>query len=586
MSNIPYQLAIGPARQTVSNISRVNLVKNPSFEVDTTGWVAVTPAGAMTRVIGGLFGAYRIAVGAVVPGGFFYIQSTDDVNGRIPVTAGNTYTASYYYTPNTIDGTVQVEIYWYDSSNNFISNSIGTALVVLFGTWGRPYVTGVAPAGASYARLVLVYYIGGNDRLGFIDAVLMEEGSALLPYFDGSTTDTLTEIYSWTGTPNLSISQQAVISNVPTTAPTQSLSDFDSWNLSRNLDDGCTISLQMAGNSIPGVQIKELETDIWVYENGQAIDRFRVVAVDQEWEENGENRLSVQAVCYRRILASRHVITPLTYTGVSQGDIVWDLIQHTQGQTNGNLGITLGSSGPVILRDRAYLPGQNILEAIVDLAQADGNMTWDIDENLELFVSTASSFPLRAMPAQLGTNLRNISKPSGASLFGNVALVSGDTQFTTLQVNEATSLPTDTRGRWEKFRSFSQEQVQANLDEQARGILESTQSPSVVWSFEVIPDRFYTDSNYAIGDFVVLAQPSTIVPSQPDPTIPYQIIPSASILVQILTVTLTVDANGASSVKMTAVQAPQSWNTVPTRITWDSVAPTITWDDMLSTYLT
>ena len=346
------------------------------------------------------------------------------------------------------------------------------------------------------------------------------------------------------------------------------------------------MAIQLAGNSIPGVQITELETDIWVYENGVAIDRFRVISVDQEWQENGENTLAVQAVCYRRLLAARHVVTPLTFTSVNQGDIVWDLIQHTQAQTNGNLGITLGSVGTPVIRSRSYLPGQNILEAITDLGQADGNMVWDINSLLELTVSTAGDFPLRAMPAQLGTNLRNIAKPSGASLFGNVALVSGDTAFTTLQVEEALTLTGDPRGRWEKYRAFSQEQTQTNLQEQAFGMLETTQSPSIVWSFELIPDRYYLDSDYAIGDFVVLVEPATVVPSQPDPTIPYLTIPSNAVLVQILTVTLTVDANGASSVKMTAVQSPQPWDAVPSTIAWDDVDPSITWDDMLFTYLT
>lgn len=384
----------------------------------------------------------------------------------------------------------------------------------------------------------------------------------------------------------MNIPYQLAIGASTSTTPSQPLSVFESWNLSRNLDDGCSMAIQLAGNSIPGVQITELETDIWVYENGVAIDRFRVISVDQEWQENGENTLAVQAVCYRRLLAARHVVTPLTFTSVNQGDIVWDLIQHTQAQTNGNLGITLGSVGTPVIRSRSYLPGQNILEAITDLGQADGNMVWDINSLLELTVSTAGDFPLRAMPAQLGTNLRNIAKPSGASLFGNVALVSGDTAFTTLQVEEALTLTGDPRGRWEKYRAFSQEQTQTNLQEQAFGMLETTQSPSIVWSFELIPDRYYLDSDYAIGDFVVLVEPATVVPSQPDPTIPYLTIPSNAVLVQILTVTLTVDANGASSVKMTAVQSPQPWDAVPSTIAWDDVDPSITWDDMLFTYLT
>jgi hypothetical protein len=248
--------------------------------------------------------------------------------------------------------------------------------------------------------------------------------------------------------------------------------------------------------------------------------------------------------------------------------------------------VTLLDSGPVILRSRSYLPGQNILEAITGLAQADGNMTWDINENLELVVSTADAAPLRAMPAQLGTNLRNLSKPSGASLFGNVALVSGDTAFTVLEVSLASTLATDPRGRWEKYRSFSQEQTQSNLLEQALGMLETTQSPSIIWSFELIPERYFTDSNYQIGDFVLLVQPATVVPSYPDATIPYLTVPSALVIVQILTIELVVDANGASSIKMTAVQTPQPWNSVPSTIEWDDVDPAISWDDMLFTYLT
>jgi hypothetical protein len=342
----------------------------------------------------------------------------------------------------------------------------------------------------------------------------------------------------------------------------------------------------MTGNSIAGVQITELATDIWVYDGSTAVDRFRVTSVDQQWGEDGENLLAVQAVCYRRILASRYVVSPLTFSSVDQGDIVWGLIQHTQAQTNGNLGVSVGSIATGVTRSRSYSAGQNILEAITGLGQADGNMIWDIDANLELFVTTAGARPLKPMPAQLGTNLRNISKPSGASLFANVALVTGDTAFTTIEIDEAPTIATDPRGRWERYASFSQEQTQTNLAEQALGILENTQSPSIVWSFELIPDRYFMDSDYAIGDFVYLVQPATVVPSQPDPTIPYLTVPSILVIVQILTVELVVDANGASSIKMTAVQTPQPWNAVPTTIAWDDVDPAISWDDMLFTYLT
>lgn len=338
--------------------------------------------------------------------------------------------------------------------------------------------------------------------------------------------------------------------------PTQEVTIFSEWSLTRNFDDGCSISIEMPGNSLPGVLMLELETDLWLYQSGNLIDRFRVVAVDQEWGEDGQHRLQVSAVCYRRLMAARHIITPLTYVATSQGDIVWGLIQHTQAQTNGNLGITLGSSGPAILRDRAYLPGQNIMEAITDLAQIDGGLTWDIDANLALQISIPSAYPLRAQPVQLGTNIRKLARPSGTDRFGNVALVSGDTQTTVLEVEDAPTLAIDPRGRWERYRAFPQEATQSALDEQARGLVEEIQSPLVVWSFDLIPDRFLSDSDYILGDMVYIVQPPTVVPSAPDPTIPYLTIPGSSVLTQILTISMSVSADGDLSVSMTAIEVP------------------------------
>lgn len=379
---------------------------------------------------------------------------------------------------------------------------------------------------------------------------------------------------------------QLAIGPSSATTPSQVLTVFDSWTLARNLDDGCSLSWSMAANSVPGVLIQELQTDVWLYRGSTLEDRFRVVSANQSWNSDGGTVLEVTAVCYRRLLAARHVVSPLSYLATSQGDIVWGLIQHTQAQTNGNLGITLGSAGPTVLRDRTYLPGQNIFEAIGALTQIDGGLTWDIDAQLQLQVSTPDAYPLRAQPIQLGTNALSLRKPSGADLFGNVALVTGDTQTTTLEIATTIGLPTDPRGRWERFAAFPQEAQQASLTEQASGLLETSQSPAVVWEAELVPERYLSDSNYALGDFVFLKQPNTVVPSEPDPTVPYFTVNGGKFLVQVLTISLTVTADGQVTVSITAVQTPQPWDSVPTSLTWDDLDPALTWDDMLGTYLT
>ena len=104
--------------------------------------------------------------------------------------------------------------------------------------------------------------------------------------------------------------------------PTQEVTSFSEWSLTRNLDDGCSMSISLPGNSLPAVLMTELETDLWLYRSGVLLDRFRVVSLDHEWTEDGAYRLGVGAVCYRRLLLARHVITPLSFVATSQGDIV------------------------------------------------------------------------------------------------------------------------------------------------------------------------------------------------------------------------------------------------------------------------
>ena len=330
-------------------------------------------------------------------------------------------------------------------------------------------------------------------------------------------------------------------------APTLTLSIFDSWTLSRNLDDGCSFSFSCPGDSFVGAAISELDTDVWVYQDSVLIDRFRIAEVQQTWNADGRDDVSISAVCYRRILASRFVVSPLSYTATSQGTIVWNLISHTQAQTNGSLGITLGSSGPATLRTRSYDVGQNILEAITDLGTIAGGIVWDIDGSRVLTVRTADQFPVQPQPAVLGVNVDGLSRPSGAARFANVAIVSGDAIATTLQITPAPTLGVDPRGRWERYAGFPSETTQTALQQAANGIIETSQSPAVIWSLSLVPDRYWTDSAYGLGDFITIVPPLTTVAP---------LGPSVPVEAQIITQEITISADGEAVVTMTAIETP------------------------------
>lgn len=361
-------------------------------------------------------------------------------------------------------------------------------------------------------------------------------------------------------------------------APSQELSVFESWTLSRNLDDGCSFSFVCPGDSLAGQTISELDTDVWLYKNGAPEQRFRILEVQQSWDADGRDDIQVTAVCYRRIFASRHVVSPLSYSSTSQGDIVWGLIQHAQAQTSGNLGITLGSAGPTVLRDRDYLPGANILEAITDLSKIENGITWDVDENLALQVSQADLYPLRVQPVILGVNAERITRPSGAALFGNVAIVSGDSQATSIVIEESIGLGADPRGRWERYSGLPSQTSNTALQEAADGLLSESQSPAVVWEIEVVPERFFLDSDYALGDFVTIVQPRSLVAVVGTPVL----VVSAQVIAQSITVT----ADGDVSIFLSAIQTQQKWLDVNPLLIWNDIDASITWDSLTNTYLT
>lgn len=340
--------------------------------------------------------------------------------------------------------------------------------------------------------------------------------------------------------------------------PTQVLTFFDEWQMTKNLDDGCTFSFSCPGDSLPGVEISELSTDIWLYLDGTLIERFRVLEVVQDWSYDGRNTIAVSAVCYRRLLGSRYVTAPLSFPSVSQGWIVWYLIQQTQSQYNGNLGITFGDVGPDVYRERSYEVGANILDSIVELSQIANGIVWRIDPTLALYVTEVpTTYPApNPQPVVLGANALTIRKPSGSALFANVAIVTGDSVSTTPVIANSAGLLTDPRGRWEKFRGLPQEQVQASLTEQADGIVTTSQSPQIVYDFTLEPGRYFLDSNYDLGEIITVVQPGTVVPSASDATIPLATIPASSVTCQVISQVITLSADGLVTVGMQAIALP------------------------------
>ena len=181
--------------------ARLNLIPNPSFEANTTGWGAVTGNCTVTRstgdsFTGGACAALSFNTSSVLGDG---IQS---LVPRVAVTAGLSYTFSAYLKVDSgATYSYDVVIAWLNIGGTDISYSATSANVAAGAGWTRLSATGTAPASAVSARYVVRRLTGmGTASALKLDAVMFEQSSSVGSYFDGSTG-------VWTGTANASTSR-------------------------------------------------------------------------------------------------------------------------------------------------------------------------------------------------------------------------------------------------------------------------------------------------------------------------------------------------------------------------------------------
>lgn len=197
--------ATNPSYEAVvagSDVVRTNLVTNPSFEVDTTGWaLASSGTRSFSRVTTQNYSGTASA--EVICGGDFSLQGIYTIT-RFDIVAGQTYTASTWV--RGVSGRVmRIELGAFDSSGNLIDSRYLGTNVTATGQWQRLVVSGLMPDSAFTADIV-IRNVANVSHTFYVDAVMLEVGSQVGPYFDGDTTDALGFNYQWSGTANASAS--------------------------------------------------------------------------------------------------------------------------------------------------------------------------------------------------------------------------------------------------------------------------------------------------------------------------------------------------------------------------------------------
>ncbi len=329
--------------------------------------------------------------------------------------------------------------------------------------------------------------------------------------------------------------------------PVIELADFASIQLTGNKASGWQATWNMSGTALAAGSISELASDLFAYLGSAGFQRFRITKAEQEWAPNGDTNVAVGATDFLGVMGRRFTTTELTYTGVGQGTIAWNLIAHAQGQTGGNYGITAGTLDTATTRDRTYPVGTNIGEALRQLSEVIGGPWYRLGADKVFHALAPSARPVQAQPLQLGGTARRLKRLSGADRFANAVQGTGDDTLTARVFATEAGLSTDPRGRWERQASWSSVIDQATLVEHTDAELDASLSPLTTWSAEIEPKRWLTDFPIRPGDLVSLVKPLSILATAGSST--------TEVDVEVAEMQLTVSASGElSSIAATFVE--------------------------------
>jgi hypothetical protein len=245
-------------------------------------------------------------------------------------------------------------------------------------------------------------------------------------------------------------------------------------------------SFSMLGTD-PGVtDVQELLSDLLIYRGEELVFRGRIGASADDLDgETDTHGLQVAAVDYRGLLDRRTVHGDLVLVG-NKPSIAWDLISHTQSQTNGDLGITEGAGFISGLSDREYPDRKKIGEAIAELGRTLNGFEWEIDQFLR-FNFWSQRGVVRDFVAEYGGTVTSLSRAVDPSDFANQIRASGGTGTTPYNAT-ASDIATRPEGRFETVVGDQDLTVQESVDELADEALAVAEVIQPSYQMTLIPD--------------------------------------------------------------------------------------------------
>lgn len=176
----PIETELPPGNYKVRAVSaRANLIKNPSFETNTTDWALVGPStGTLAR-----------STAQKSNGTASMSVTMSGTTPPIPVTTvaaepNRTYTFQFKVRAATTTRSIQAQIRWEGLYGSTITDVTGTAATNTNTGWTTYTVSGAAPASTVQASARILFAASAASEVHYVDDVMFTEGSDTPAYFD------------------------------------------------------------------------------------------------------------------------------------------------------------------------------------------------------------------------------------------------------------------------------------------------------------------------------------------------------------------------------------------------------------------
>lgn len=134
-----------------------------------------------------------------------------------------------------------------------------------------------------------------------------------------------------------------------------------------------------------------------------------------------ERSVLVRANGFLDLFETRYTNTALSLTSTNLGDIAWDLIDHSQSLTNGDYGITQGTTISGTNRERNYKIDKNIKTALLQLSEVENGIDFEFTHDKQFNVYNEIGADTDILLRYPG-NIISIEAPlDGSRMFNEIA---------------------------------------------------------------------------------------------------------------------------------------------------------------------